>query len=214
MKRLMVLMAAIFGCDEEKVVDTGPAEEVFDVAGELATRLSGTFDSSEQAEEDYSYYSVQLVACAVEAPTLGETVLYVEQALTDSPEAPYRQRLYVIEALDDAEDGSPRARSSIYTIDNEDDAVGLCDDDAVWTFEAEQAELRDGCEVDLTWDGEQFEGETGEATCPSDLNGASWATSVGTVQDDRIISWDQGWDDNGNQIWGATEGGYIFLRLD
>ncbi|MDG1482295.1 MAG: chromophore lyase CpcT/CpeT [Myxococcota bacterium] len=213
-KQALVLAAVMMGCDTESVEDTGPTEDTFDVAAELAVWLSGSFDSSEQAAADYSYYAVQLVACPVEAPELGEHVLYIEQALSDTPQEPYRQRLYVIEPLEDNKDGAPQARSSIYTIDNEDDFVGLCDDAEIASFSADQAELREGCEVDLTWDGSQFSGQTQAETCSSTLNGATWASSVVTVQDDRIISWDQGWDDDGNQIWGATAGGYIFLRQD
>jgi CpeT protein len=213
-KQALVLAAMMVGCDTESSEDTGPTEAPFDVAAELTVWLSGSFDSSTQAAEDYSYYAVQLIACPVEAPELGEHVLYIEQALSDTPQAPYRQRLYVIEALEDDTDGAPRTRSSIYTIDNEDDFVGLCDDEETASFSADQVELREGCEVDLTWDGSQFSGQTQSGTCSSTLNGATWASSVVTVQDDRIISWDQGWDDDGEQIWGATAGGYIFLRQD
>lgn len=212
--RFLTLTALLIGCGCAPTEEEPVVEETFDVAAELAVRLSGTFDSSEQASEDTSYYAVQLIACPVDAPRLGATVLYIEQALADSPSEPYRQRLYVIEALPDADDGSPRVRSSIYTIDNEAEAVGLCADSETWSFKAKQAELRDGCEVDLTWDGTEFAGETGDETCPSDLNGASWASSEVVVRDDRIISWDRGWDDAGDQIWGATAGGYIFDRID
>ena len=72
-----------------------PSTPLLGRQAELAVWLSGTFDSSEQAAEDYSYYAVQLVACPVEAPELGANVLYIEQALADTPEDPYRQRLYV-----------------------------------------------------------------------------------------------------------------------
>jgi hypothetical protein len=27
-----------------------------------------------------------------------------------------------------------------------------------------------------------------------------------------MISWDQGWNDQGVQVWGAEKGGYEFLR--
>lgn len=32
------------------------------------------------------------------------------------------------------------------------------------------------------------------------------------VEPDRIVSWDRGFDESGSQVWGATAGGYVFLR--
>jgi hypothetical protein len=29
---------------------------------------------------------------------------------------------------------------------------------------------------------------------------------------DRMVSWDRGWDATGAQVWGATKGGYIFVK--
>jgi hypothetical protein len=27
-----------------------------------------------------------------------------------------------------------------------------------------------------------------------------------------MVSWDQGWNGEGKQVWGATKGGYIFVK--
>ena len=33
------------------------------------------------------------------------------------------------------------------------------------------------------------------------------------LQEQQLTSWDRGWDDAGNQVWGATEQGYRFEKL-
>ena len=72
-----------------------------------------------------------------------------------------------------------------------------------------------GCGVALTIqeDG-SYTGNTEPEACSSTLQGATWASSIVTLTEDRVESWDQGWDDAGNQVWGATAGPYIFDRLE
>ena len=33
-----------------------------------------------------------------------------------------------------------------------------------------------------------------------------------SMESGRIESWDQGFDANGKQVWGAEKGGYVFLK--
>jgi hypothetical protein len=74
--------------------------------------------------------------------------------------------------------------------------------------------LRDGCAVLLTRrpDG-VFEGGTAGQGCRSDLRGAAYATSVIVLLPERLVSWDRGFDESGQQVWGAVRGGYVFDRL-
>ena len=75
-------------------------------------------------------------------------------------------------------------------------------------------EARDGCEVFLTRDGDgPFVGGTVDRNCPSSLRGASYATTEVRITESGMVSWDQGFDANGNQVWGATAGGYVFDRI-
>jgi hypothetical protein len=74
--------------------------------------------------------------------------------------------------------------------------------------------LRKGCEVILnkTLDG-SFIGKTGENSCESTLRGASYATSEVEITMNKIVSWDRGFDKDGNHVWGAEKGGYVFEKL-
>ena len=203
-------MLYLFACmTTEEANSQNQQPESVDLVEVLAEQLSGRFDSSEQSESDYSYYSIQLLGCAVDAPELGDTVLYIEQASLDSLSSPYRQRLYVLEQLSETE-----AVSTIYSLKNPARFIGLCSEEEVGYFTAGQVELREGCDVYLNYQDDGFTGATEIGTCSSDLNGASYATSIVTTSANKIESLDQGFDENGTQVWGAVDGPYLFIRQE
>ena len=49
--------------------------------------------------------------------------------------------------------------------------------------------------------------------CPSDRKGAAYATSEVTITENELISWDRGYNDKDEQVWGAEKGGYHFLKI-
>ena len=175
-------------------------------ADRLLSYLEGTFDSADQAEENPDYFAVSLVSCVVDAPELGARALYVEQALMSSPDAPYRQRIYTIEAADAA-----RASTRIYAIVGEEDAVGICAGPRA-TVRARDVTIREGCGVDVVWDGARYTGGTHGEACASSLRGAAYATSEVELSDDELDSWDRGYNAQGEQVWGATAEPYVFVR--
>ena len=196
----------VFMACGEKGTDTATStESTIDIAT-FEAHLTGNFNSAQQAEENYNYYPVSLIACSVEVPELGEHVLYIEQALMSSLNEPYRQRVYQLEDL-----GDNTMRSHIYEIQNPLALTGLCDQNER-SVAVERLSKKEGCAVTLSWNGAGFEGQTEKGTCLSDMNGASYATSIVTTTESSIQSWDQGWDSNHQQVWGAVEGAYIFIR--
>jgi hypothetical protein len=80
------------------------------------------------------------------------------------------------------------------------------------TFDVNSVTIREGCAVYLDWNGDHFSGSTRNAECTSTLRGASYATSQVKLYETRMESWDQGFDANDIQVWGATDGAYIFVR--
>jgi len=202
---ILVLTLACAELEEKQEIEK---EETVDYVQLAVEHLEGRFDSSEQSEEDWSYYAISLVMCQVEAPEIGEAVLYVEQAQVETLNQPYRQRLYVLEGLQEGE-----VQSSVYELEDPAAAVGLCDNEERY-FSADEALLKDGCAVYMRWNGSGFSGETEEGTCRSEINGASYATSIVEMSMEEISSWDQGWNSEGEQVWGAVDGAYVFKRLE
>lgn len=194
--------------DEPATDDTGEVDEAFDAAATLERYLIGAYDSAEQAAESKDYYEILLTMCPVEFEELGERVLYVEQTLADTPTEPYRQRFYVItEGADDSQ-----AVSWIYEANRPLALVGTCDAPEELDIEIGGVEELEGCEVVLDWDGETWIGGTVEDNCATDWQGAAYATSEITLDEELLVSWDRGWSADDEYMWGATKGGYEFVR--
>jgi len=178
---------------------------------EVAALLTGTFDSSAQSGSDpEGYRAVRLVAVRVPASRLGAgaPVLYVEQALLESPDRPYRQRFYRIEETADGgvvsrvfEPKEPIAVSGKWR-----------DPSDLALYGAGDVVERLGCAVRLMRTDDGWRGSTEGKGCPSALAGARWATSEVTLRPGRMESWDRGYDVNGRQVWGARNGPYVFER--
>ena len=175
---------------------------------ELVSIMQGSYNSSKQAAADTTYYSISLRM----VPIWKEKghFLYVEQALSAKQDKPYRVRIYKL-----GQRGANEFVSEVYTIKNEKDWVGKWKTpEAFNNLNIGDIELKQGCEVVLQrLERNKFSGKTGEKTCPSELRGASYATSKVTVTPTQILSWDQGFDSNGKQVWGAEKGGYVFDKL-
>lgn len=184
-----------------------------ETAGDKLFRyLTGQFDTKNQAKGDpNNYLPINLQTCPIELPELGTRVLHVEQALIQSGEIqnPYRQRVYVVT---DGTDPETQAVSHVWEFNAPTKFTGFCAGTGEKATPADIVE-RDGCRVELTWMTDHFEGSTPGKECLSDFQGATYATSKVSVFDNRIESWDQGWDANDMQVWGAVKGPYIFDRL-
>ena len=60
--------------------------------------------------------------------------------------------------------------------------------------------------------GDDYVGATQGQGCISTLRGAAYATSEVEISESVLVSWDRGWDNSGEQAWGATAGGYEFVK--
>ena len=174
----------------------------------LQQLMQGHYSSEAQSKADSAnYYNISLRMTPIWKDR--GHYLYVEQAIASKLDKPYRVRIYRLVEKEG------KFISEVYTLKNEKDWIGK------WTMpEAFDAlpladiELKQGCEVVLEKTGKDtYSGSTGKGTCPSELRGASYATSVVTITPGKIVSWDQGFDKDGKQVWGAEKGGYIFLKL-
>lgn len=209
---MLFLALSFFACTQ----DDAPADsqdtqvEETTLVGKAASQyLRGSFSSEAQSKLPASpYYHIDLFACRVLLPELGEEVMYVQQEQPGA--APYRQRLYTVESV-----GEAQAQTRVYTVDNAGDWEGFC---ALGTTEPVAGttwEERVGCGVLLDWDAstETFTGGTQGTDCETSLGG-DYAASEVTITPTLLTSWDRGFYNDGTQAWGATEGGYQFDRLD
>jgi CpeT protein len=170
--------------------------------------MTGEFSSELQSKKDSDFFSIHLRMVPIWKQSPTAFYLYVEQAVTTSLNKPYRQRIYEVVKETDS-----TFVSYIYELPNDSLYIGAQADSPLFS-KLKPADLtkKDGCEVRLTYNESlsMFSGYTGENTCPSNRQGASYATSIVEITEERMISWDRGFDSGGNQVWGATKGGYIF----
>lgn len=206
MKKIIVLLAVIIAvsCKLGQNKSTQKDAELT----ELVNLMQGTYSSEKQAAADTSYYSISLRMIPIWKNK--GNYLYVEQALFKKQDKPYRVRIYKVSRKNNEE-----FVSEIHTLKNEKEWIGKWrTPEAFDALSENDIELKPGCEVVLKRIGKNhFSGSTGAKTCPSELRGASYATSKVTIKEGQIISWDQGFDQNDKQVWGATQGGYVFDKL-
>lgn len=175
----------------------------------LVDYMTGSFSSEEQAEKDSNYFNIELEMVQLWKDRTDGPWLYIEQAVAESKDKPYRQRVYQLRKRNDG-----KIESLVYTIlDPLRFAGDYKKEFPLLRLTLDSLILKEGCEVVLYQaDSGYFEGSTIDKNCSSDLKGASYATSEVMIDKDKMISWDRGFDENGNQVWGATEGGYIFKK--
>lgn len=176
---------------------------------QLYELMSGTFSSEEQSLLDSSFFNINLVMYPIWEESQGSKWLYVEQAVTEYIKRPYRQRVYQLSAM---ADGS--YESKVYELPDPDRFIHGWETPELFSgITPDSLMAREGCAVYLKKNEEGcFSGSTKDAECLSTLRGASYATSIVTVCEGSVVSWDQGWNVDGEQVWGAVKEGYVFKR--
>ncbi len=188
-----------------------PALSAPSASEQMAAAMTGTFTTAEQARGDQIFRHLTLHAAPIWTDRMDGLWLYVEQALSDAPEHPYRQLIYQLIALTD---GSLEAH--VFDLPEPIAVTGA------WKNPSRLGKLTP---VDLSTqqvctlvfqiqsDG-SFKGGTGVKGYASTLRGASYATTEITVSDQQIMLWDRGYNANGTQVWGSVRGGYLFKKIE
>jgi len=200
---LLVFLA--FSCATQKEA----VEPIPDETMALRDMMTGSYDSSNQESQDSSYYNISLHMYPIWENRKDGRYLYVEQALASMQDRPYRQRVY---RLQQQEDGT--LASYVYTIKHDSLFIGKWKTPGYFDkYGLTLLDEREGCEVILEKTDVGYQGSTVADHCKSSLRGAAFATSKVSMTTDRITSWDQGFDSDGKQVWGATKGPYIFDKV-
>lgn len=202
MKKLLSLFFVVF-------LSTQISAQINSDIDVLLSWMNGSFNSEEQSQNDSDYYNISLEMHRIWNNRNDGYWLYVEQAVTANKDKPYRQRIYHIFEDNDG------IKSVIYSIPDEKNFVGGWKDISLFDkLSSENLEARDGCEVIIKRKDENtFIGSTVDKNCTSNLRGATYATTEVVITKDKMISWDRGFNDKDEQVWGAEKGGYIFNKL-
>lgn len=202
----ILALLIIIGCTATK--KTGSNQPTDKELEKLMSLMEGKFSSELQSKSDTNYFNISLVMTPIWTNRTDGKWLYVEQAVATKLDKPYRQRVYHLQ-----HPSTDVFTSDIYTIKDALTFAGLQNDTAKQQkLTVDWIELKDGCTVTLKKQGNLYVGGTDADKCPSDLRGAKYATTKIVLKKGELNSWDQGFDANGKQVWGATQGGYVFIK--
>jgi CpeT protein len=178
----------------------------------LLSWMTGSFSSQEQAQMDTSFYDIRLQMVRIWPERHDGKWLYVEQAAAQSLESPYRQRVYHLTRVNDS-----TFKSSTYSFNNPLRFAGdRKKDTPLSNFSPDSLMEREGCSIFLTKkeENDAFVGSTVGKNCLSTLRGTSYATSEVIITEGGLSTWDRGFNEKGEQVWGSTKGGYIFIKIE
>lgn len=192
------------GCGRQAPARTAAPLEV------LTDWMTGRFSSAAQAQRNKDYFPIDLAMARIWRDRKDGIWLYVEQSRAGSA-APYRQRVYRLAHI-----GSNVFESEVYLLPGDPLDLAGAHNAAEPLASLSPLDLTEkpGCGVILRRmaDG-SFAGSTLGSQCASSLRGADHATSEVRITRKRLVSWDRGFDAAHAQVWGATEGGYVFDKL-
>jgi len=177
----------------------------------LASYMAGYFSSQDQAAQDTNYFDIRLQMAPIWKNRTDGYWLYVEQAVTGYEAKPYRQRVYRISQID-----NDLFESRIYKLKEPARFAGAWKEKSpLSSLVPESLEYKKGTLIVLiSKDDGTFDGSTIGKECPSDLRGASYTNTNVTITDKEIDTWDRGYNDKDEQVWGPEVHGYIFKKIE
>lgn len=200
--------------------ETMPAQDQKVELRALANLMIGSFSSEEQSKADPDFRDIRLHMTEIWPDSSTHGIwLYVEQAVGQAQDKPYRQRVYWVTAQpyqDAAGKTHLEFRSEVFQLPGKPlDMAGAWKDPAKFnTLKPEDLSIKEGCAVIMRKTGDNtYDGGTVGNGCPSDLQGATYATSLVHIEPSGLRTWDRGHKADGEQVWGAVKSGYEFKRV-
>ncbi len=182
-----------------------------DVLREVVGLMTGAFSSQAQSKSDPDYFDIRLHMTRIWPREKEGAWLYVEQAMATALEKPYRQRVYHVTVVTGG-----TVKSEVYQLPGDplEFAGAWQAPDKFSKLSPQDLKIKDGCAVLLNRiEARVYEGGTHGKDCPSERQGAAYATSTVHMDESGLQTWDRGFDKDGKQVWGAAKGGYKFGRV-
>jgi hypothetical protein len=151
----------------------------------LVKWMTGSFSCEEQANLDTNYFNIELEMAQIWRDRTDGPWIYVEQAVAEYKDKPYRQRVYQLKRRSDG-----KIESIVYVIPYPLRFTGdYKKRNPLLRIAPDSLGLREGCKVVLfRVDEGYFTGSTEDKNCISNLRGARYATSEVLIKEDRLIS--------------------------
>jgi hypothetical protein len=212
MKKLLLVICVFFThttFGQVKLDSTDVEEYITRISGKFSTQLHQKFDTTK---------GDVMVRTIVFKRYPSVTWLYTQQGeWWDGKYYPYRQRIYAVEQIDEY-----YIRLSIFAFKDDaayytvldDTTSSLTPEEWLQNVPSEMLIPKEGCSLYIYKDNlNAFRGSTKETDCKGSFKGATYTTTEFVIYPHEVISWERGWDDEGNQKWGPTNGPYIYSKV-
>ena len=193
------------------IVSTAKPVPVTQRVESVVSHLVGVMDTTAQAMRDPQAPKVRMTTCRVNILGKKDAVyLYQEQALVESLDQPYRQRFLAIRLADTPE----TVESQALKITEPDSVIGICNQELDSRQLSPLLLGKSPCSVYLKPKEEGYIGITEAKGCPTNIRGAVKITNTIILHQQGMDTWDRGFDQAGNQVWGAQDKPYEFRWID
>ena len=175
----------------------------------LAVWVEGNFSSGLHHENDSTYADIDVHMKRIWHHREDGAWFYGEQAFASTPDAPYKQLVYKMSRVEEG-----MFEGVVYSIgEAADSVVGAWKDTTLLeqlSYDDIRAQI--GCEVYFQATGVSYIGGTHGTACRSSVKGLSYVVSEITIEYDRLVVWERGYDSRDEQVWGAEKRPYWFFR--
>ncbi|XP_044492639.1 chromophore lyase CRL, chloroplastic-like isoform X3 [Mangifera indica] len=171
------------------------SETRWDHARNVAASLTG-----EKASRDPdNYFNIRMVTCPAAEMVDGSKVLYFEQAFWRTPQKPFRQvNSFALREVEEYKNFCDRSKDQRPLPEEVIGDIG----EHLTTIYLRCCDRGNHC---------LYEGSSPPGGFPNSWNGATHCTSeLAVLKNNEIHTWDRGYDDDGNQVWGVKESPYEF----
>ena len=173
---------------------------------DYVNRITGTFSTAEQHKEDSTYDDVRVYTKLIRKDINGIYWVYTEQGEAKDYK-PYRQRVYQIALVDDY------IKLRIYYIKNQQN-FSYFNPKSIKSITLNDIYLKPGCDLNIQWVGDGvYGGKTEDKKCVATFRGSTYTTTDFMVYEDEIHSWERGWNDKDEQVWGSSKGHYFYKKI-
>lgn len=134
---------------------------------------------------------------------------YVEEAAAATTGKPDRQQIWLVRLrpLDD------KVETVFYNLRGPRRFVGQWKNkNAFAGLTPDSLTVQAGCNIAFVQNGDGFRGVTEPRTCPTNKDGAQYATTDITFSPNQLVRWDRGFDGADRLVWGPIQGGIPYER--
>ena len=178
----------------------------------LASWMASDFSNQAQAYANPPFFA-HIRVCMRPLPNdlLDGTSLFLEQAYDFMLNQPYRLRIIKLSVVDD------RIELENFKVKEQEKFYGASRDlDLLSTLTSDAIEKMDGCDMDVIWTGQSFQGQIkpGKACIVERKGKITYLDNSFEITDGKLTSYDRGRDPETDElVWGSIAGPFEFFPL-